>query len=180
MNKNIRIYNMVLISVMTALSCILAPFSLPVGPVPISLATLVFYFSVYILGTKRAFLSCVIYIIIGLCGLPVFSGFGGGIARLAGPTGGYIIGYLFMIVISGVIINIFRQSRIICFAGMVLGTAALYIVGTIWFKQLMDISIETAIIQGVVMFIPGDLIKITLTTLFAPMLCSRLERAGLI
>ena len=63
---------------MTAVTCVLAPFSIPVGPVPISLTTLVIYISVYLLGWKMASLSCFVYILIGMAGLPVFSGFSGG------------------------------------------------------------------------------------------------------
>ena len=174
---NNKIHDMVLISLITAVSCVFAPMSLPVGPVPISLATLIFYFSIYILGAKRAFISCGIYIIIGLCGLPVLSGFSGGIAKLAGPTGGYIIGYLFMIAIAGIIIDNFSHSKVMCFLGMLLGTAALYFVGTIWFIYIMDVSVKVALIQCVIIFIPGDIIKMALAVMVAPMICSRLKMA---
>ena len=85
--------------------CVLAPFSIPVGPVPISLTTLVIYISVYLLGWKMASLSCFVYILIGMAGLPVFSGFSGGPGKLAGPTGGYIIGFIPMAVITGMMIS---------------------------------------------------------------------------
>ena len=60
------------------------------------------YLSVYILGTRNAFISYVIYLLLGLVGLPVFSVFSGGFAKLAGPTGGYLIG-LFMIPLTGIL-----------------------------------------------------------------------------
>ena len=91
------IRQMAMIGVMTAVTCIAAPFSIPipVSPVPLSLTTFILYLSVYILGTRNAFISYVIYLLLGLVGLPVFSGFSGGFAKLAGPTGGYLIGFLF-------------------------------------------------------------------------------------
>ena len=94
---------MALIGVMAAATCIVAPFSIPipVSPVPLSLTTLVLYTAVYVLGTKDAFFSYVTYLLLGFAGLPVFSGFAGGAAKLAGPTGGYLIGFLFMIPLTG-------------------------------------------------------------------------------
>ena len=85
------IRQMAMIGVMTAVTCIAAPFSIPipVSPVPLSLTTFILYLSVYILGTRNAFISYVIYLLLGLVGLPVFSGFSGGFAKLAGPTGGF-------------------------------------------------------------------------------------------
>lgn len=66
----------------------------PDWPVPISLTNLAIYISLYLLGWKRGTISYLIYLLIGLVGIPVFSGFTGGPAKLAGPTGGYIIGLL--------------------------------------------------------------------------------------
>ena len=73
------IRQMAMIGVMTAVTCIAAPFSIPipVSPVPLSLTTFILYLSVYILGTRNAFISYVIYLLLGLVGLPVFSGFSG-------------------------------------------------------------------------------------------------------
>ena len=102
------IRQMAMIGVMTAVTCIAAPFSIPipVSPVPLSLTTFILYLSVYILGTRNAFISYVIYLLLGLVGLPVFSGFSGGFAKLAGPTGGYLIGFLFMIPLTGILFDI--------------------------------------------------------------------------
>ena len=78
---------------MTAVICVLAPFSLPIGPVPISLTNLAIYFVLYMLGVKRGTISYLVYLLIGLVGVPVFSGFTSGPGKLFGPTGGYLIGY---------------------------------------------------------------------------------------
>ena len=85
-------YAITVTALMTAVTCILAPLSIPIGPVPISLTNLAIYISLYLLGWKRGTISYLIYLLIGLVGIPVFSGFTGGPAKLAGPTGGYIIG----------------------------------------------------------------------------------------
>ena len=113
---------MALVAIMTALTCILAPFSLPIGPVPISLTNLVIYFSLYLLGWKLGTLSYVIYLLIGLVGVPVFSGFTAGPAKLFGPTGGYLIGFIPMAIIAGIVIDKYTEKWLLCLLAMIVGT----------------------------------------------------------
>ena len=86
---------MALIGVMTAVTCIMGPLSIPLpfSPVPISFTNLAIYLAAYVLGMKACTISYLIYMLLGMVGIPVFSGFTGGPAKLAGPTGGYIIGF---------------------------------------------------------------------------------------
>ena len=79
-------YAMVVTALMAAVTCILAPLSVPIGPVPISLTNFAIYLSLYLLDWKKGTLSYLIYLLLGLVGLPVFSGFTGGLAKLAGPA----------------------------------------------------------------------------------------------
>ena len=79
-----KTYEITITALMTAVTCILAPMSIPIGPVPISFTNLAIYLSLYLLGWKRGTISYLIYLLIGLVGLPVFSGFTGGPAKLAG------------------------------------------------------------------------------------------------
>ena len=88
-SRSTHTYAMVTTAFMAAVTCILAPLSIPIGPVPISLTNLAIYLSLYLLNWKRGTISYCLYLLIGLAGLPVFSGFSGGIGKLAGPTGGY-------------------------------------------------------------------------------------------
>ena len=103
--KKFSITQIAVIGVMTAVICILAPFSLPIGPVPISFTNLAIYIALYVLGMKRGTISYLIYLLIGLVGVPVFSGFTGGPQKLFGPTGGYLIGFIPMAVIAGIVID---------------------------------------------------------------------------
>ena len=81
---------MAAVALMTAVTCVLGPLAIPivVSPVPLSLTNLVLFLSLYILKTKKALISYLIYLLLGIAGLPVFSGFSGGLGKLAGPTGG--------------------------------------------------------------------------------------------
>lgn len=164
---------LVLTALMTACICVAAPFSVPIGPVPISLATFVLMISVYVLGAKMSLVSCVLYLLLGLVGLPVFSGFSAGAAKLAGPTGGYLIGYIFLILISGIFAEKSGFKAVWCVLGFVIGTAVLYAVGTAWLKISTGTTVKAALLSGTVLFLPGDAVKIAAAVIIG----SRLRRA---
>lgn len=172
---------MALIGVMAAVTCVLGPLSIaiPVSPVPISLTNLAVYFSIYVLGTKRGTISYLIYLLLGLVGLPVFSAFTGGVGKLFGPTGGYLIGFIFMAVICGVFIDKWEKQRWLHFVGMVIGTAVCYLFGTVWLAYLANMDFAAALAAGVIPYIPGDLAKIIIALIAGPAIRKQLKRAGL-
>lgn len=90
----------------------------PVSPVPISLTNLVLYFMVYILGMKASLMSFCLYLLLGAVGLPVFSGFAGGLGKLAGPTGGYLLGFVFMTLAAGFMVERFPDHAVLHGIGM--------------------------------------------------------------
>ena len=172
-------YHMTLIALMTALTCILAPFSIPLpGGVPISLTNLVIYISVFLLGSKKGTLSYIIYLLLGFVGLPVFSGFTGGVGKLAGPTGGYLIGFILLAYIVGVCIEQFEGKLSMYIIGMVMGLAIAYIFGTVWFVYQMKVSFIAALSSCVFPFLIGDALKIVIAAIVAPVLQKSLKRAG--
>lgn len=171
-NKKLSVKDLAMIGLMAAVTCVLGPLSVPIGPVPISLTNLVILLSIVLLGTYRGTLSYLIYLLLGLVGLPVFSGFSSGPAKLFGPTGGYIVGFIFLALISGVVIDKFPKNRIIWAIGMVVATVILYAFGTVWFVFLMKGQYTYLAALGICVFpfIPGDLAKIAIAILVgAPM-----------
>jgi biotin transport system substrate-specific component len=164
---------------MTAVTCVLAPLSLPIGPVPISLTNLAIYFALYILGMKKGTISYIVYLFIGLVGVPVFSGFTGGPAKLIGPTGGYLIGFVFMAMIAGIFIDKFKGKMVPSMVGMILGTLVCYGFGTAWLAYQGQMNFKAALLAGVIPFIPGDLIKMVLAAVFGPQIIKRLRRSEL-
>ena len=160
-------YAITVTALMTAVTCILAPLSIPIGPVPISLTNLAIYISLYLLGWKRGTISYLIYLLIGLVGIPVFSGFTGGPAKLAGPTGGYIIGFIAMAIIAGLVIDHFHQPWL-QLIGMIVGTIICYVLGTAWFCFEAKTTVSGALSICVLPFIPGDLIKMIIAMLIGP------------
>lgn len=177
-----RTKTLALTGLMAALICILSPlaFPLPFSPVPISMGTLAIYFSVYVLGLKKGSMSVLIYILLGLAGLPVFTGFIGGPGKLFGPTGGYIIGYLFLALICGFFTDKWHGKCQPVVLGMLLGTLVCYLFGTAWLAFQTKISFLSALTAGVLPFLPGDLIKITAAMLLGGTLRKALMRAQLI
>lgn len=168
---------LVLIALMTSITCILAPLSvpIPISPVPISLTNLVLLVSIYILGWKDATISFIVYLLLGLAGLPVFSGFSGGLGKIAGPTGGYLAGFIFMTVIGGLAVDIFSGRRLPAAIGMVLGTAVAYAFGTAWLAIQMDLTFIAALSIGVFPYLIGDALKIAFALIVGPMLKKRLR-----
>lgn len=168
------------VGLMTAVTCILGPLTLPLpfSPVPISFVNLAIYFAVYILGAKKGTVSYIIYLLIGLAGVPVFSAFTSGPGKLLGPTGGYLIGFIFMAVICGLFIDRFPSRLLIHFAGMVLGTAVCYLFGTFWLSFQASTSFSAALAAGVLPFIPGDLVKIVIALAAGTQIRKRLVKAG--
>lgn len=178
-NSKFTIQQIAMIAVMTAVTCVLAPLSVPIGPVPISLTNLVIYFSLFILGTKKGTISYLIYLLIGLVGIPVFSGFTSGPGKLFGPTGGYLIGFIPLALIAGYFINHFHNKKALSFLGMILGTAVCYALGTTWLAIQAHMGFQASLMAGVVPFLPGDFIKMILALLIAPQIRKQLDAAGL-
>lgn len=178
--RTISTQQMTLTGVMTAVTCIIGPFvfPLPISPVPISLTNLVIYFALYLLGSKLGTASYLIYLLLGFAGLPVFSGFTGGVGKLAGPTGGYLVGFIIMAVISGYFIDRFPKQKFVQISGMVLGTAVCYIFGTFWLSKQLGISFIAGLGVGVFPYLPGDAIKIALAAIAGPKLKKRVLRAA--
>lgn len=166
-------------AVMTAVTCVLAPLSIPIGPVPISFNSVAIYLSLYLLGWKRGTVSYIVYVCIGMMGMPVFSGYSGGVGKLFGATGGYIIGFIPAALLVGLAID-GSGRRVVHFAAMLVGTAVCYAFGTAWFCVVMGSDIAAALGVCVFPFIPGDLAKILAVLAVGPLLQTRLRREGLL
>ena len=170
------------VALMAAVMCLLGPLALNIpfiSPVPISLGMLGVYLAVSILGMKAGTLSVAVYIILGFIGIPVFTNFTGGVSKLLGPTGGYIIGYIFMALICGFFMDRWESRFWVCFLGMVLGTAVCYLFGTVWLAFQMSLTFPQALASGVLPYIPFDLAKLLLALILGRQVRKRLKKAGL-
>ena len=180
--KKISVSEMALIAVMAAVTCIMGPLSIPIpfSVVPISLTNLAVYLAIYVLGCRRGTLSYLVYLLLGLVGVPVFSGFSGGVGKLFGPTGGYLLGFIFMALICGWAIDHFSCKLVPSFIGMLLGTVVCYAFGTAWLAYQANLTFMAALAAGVLPFIPGDLAKMVIAAVVGPQIRRRLAQAQLL
>lgn len=191
MMKN-KIQNLTSTAFMAAIMCIVGPFIIPVGVIPFSLASMVVYLIVLLLGKKKACISVMIYLLVGLVGIPVFSGFGAGAGIIFGPTGGYLIGYLVLCGISGTILekvsingkrknekNIEQRKKDykmgVQLLSLAAGTIGLYFFGTLWLMLQGNMSFISALTVGVIPFLVFDIIKMILAISLADSIKKRIE-----
>ncbi len=181
-NRTFTTVNMVMMALFAAITCVLAPLAVPIGPVPISLTNLVIYISLYVLGWKKGTITYIVYLLLGLSGLPVFSGFEGGIGKFAGPTGGYLVGFILMSLICGIFIEKWNTGApfhmAMNMAGMILGTVTAYAFGTAWFCFSTGTGVAAALSLCVFPFIPGDLVKMVIAGAAGPLLGRQIRKMG--
>ncbi len=173
-----KLYSLVLAALIAAVTCVLAPFAipLPMTPVPISLTNLVIFFSLYLIGWKWSLVSFGVYYLLGLAGLPVFSGFTGGFGKAAGPTGGYLIGFFFLIFIAGIFVERYPSRPFLCVAGMVCGMIVAYAFGTAWLAYQLNLTFWAGLVTGVFPYLIGDALKIAAAVLLGPTLRKAVSR----
>ncbi|MBQ7579687.1 MAG: biotin transporter BioY [Clostridia bacterium] len=159
--NNVNVFTLTKTAIMTAVICALGPISVPIplSPVPITLGIVGILLSVYVLGWKLGTLSVCIYLLLGAFGVPVFSGFSGGFAKIIGPTGGYLAGFVFLALISGLFIERFSEKKFIQFFGIMLGIAVCYLLGTVWLKIQANMTFLGALTAGTLPYIPFDAAK---------------------
>lgn len=176
--KNQKTTTLTVIGLMTAAMCILGPLSIaiPFSPVPISFTNLVIYFTVILLGYKKSTISTLVYLLMGLIGIPVFSGFTAGPGKLLGPTGGYLIGFIFIALIAGYFVDKFNGKISMQILGLFLGTLATYVLGTLWLAYQANLTFKAALFAGVIPYILGDGIKIGIAIALGNPIRERLYR----
>lgn len=171
-NQKIKTKQMVLIALMTAVTCVLGPLSIPLpfSPVPISLTNFAIFLAIFVLGMKNGTISFIIYLLLGAVGVPVFSSFRGGLQVLAGPTGGYLIGFIFLALIMGFALDHFDRKLVPTIIGMIIGMVVCYAFGTVWLAKLLSLSFKEGLMMGVIPYLAGDAAKIIIAAIVGPKL----------
>lgn len=167
--KRISVYDLVMVALFAALIAVCAWVTIP-GSVPFTLQTMGVFLAVGLLGGKRGTAAVLVYILLGAVGMPVFSGFSGGVGRLLGTTGGYIIGFLVAALAMWAMEAIFGRAKWVLPVSMLLGLLLCYAFGTVWFLVLYTqtkgaISVVSVLSMCVIPFILPDLMKIALALL---------------
>ena len=161
--------DMALIGLFAALLTICSWISIPTT-IPFTLQTLGVFLAVGLLGGKRGTIAVLLYLLIGAVGVPVFAGFKGGIGALAGPTGGYLIGFIGTALMMWFCTARFGVSTKALIFGMIIGLLVCYCFGTMWFMWIYNrtqgsISLLGTLSACVFPFILPDLIKMAVSIL---------------
>ena len=160
--------NLVYCALFASLTAVCSQIAIPLPTdVPLNLATLAVMLAGAILGPWYGLASQGVYLLLGAVGVPVFAMFRGGLDRLVGPTGGYLIGYLFMALAVGLITSRFGEKLAVYIPAMLAGTTVCYLFGTAWYLFLTGSSPAAALAACVLPFLPGDLIKIAAASALA-------------
>ena len=171
-----------LVALFAAISAAGAFIAIPVGPIPIVLQNLFVLLAGLVLGPVMGGAAVVLYLLAGVLGLPVFAGGTAGIARFAGPTGGFLAGYLLAALTAGAIAGRPKAGAVTplprLIAAVTAGLLVVYVPGVTWLKISMNLDWTRALFMGFFPFAAGDLFKGIAAVLIAPRL--RRTAAGLL
>jgi len=165
MNNKIKIISKIAVS--CALVCAISPLSITIGIIPFSLSIFIIFLASALNKPYQSLLVVILYILIGVIGVPVFSNFSSGFGVILGPTGGYIIGYIPAAFIISFLIERHKDNIVYYFISMILALIVCYLIGTIWYSILVKISFFKAFKVCVLPFILIDMAKIIIASISA-------------
>jgi biotin transport system substrate-specific component len=169
--RNSMIWRLATVVAASLLLTLSAKIEVPFYPVPLSLQTFAVLGLGFVLGSRLAGSAVLLYLIEGAAGLPVFAGTpekGIGLAYLMGPTGGYLVGFLFAAILCGLLAERgWGRSVISTLSGMVMGNIVIYALGLFWLGSLLGWD-KPILDWGLYPFLLGDALKITLATALLP------------
>ena len=180
MKLNLKAKELTMIALGAALMAVFSQiaFPIPFSTVPITLQTFGVVILCIILGRKKGVLALNTWLILGFIGLPVFANFKGGMNCIVGPTGGYIIGFIFMGYIIGGYKN--EESKLKFFSRIYIGQIIQYAIGTIQMKIVLGLTMEAAILAGIIPFILKDTIVITIAGIVGLTVKNRLIKGNVL
>jgi biotin transport system substrate-specific component len=151
-------------------------FVLPFSPVPITGQTFAVLLLGALYGSRRGPATVVTYLALGAVGLPVFVGGAFGIARLAGPTGGYLVGFVAAAFVVGFLSERGWDRKVwTTAAGMIIGNGIIYVAGVLWLSKF--VGWPAVLSTGVLPFLAGDALKIALATILLPVSWKLIDRS---
>ena len=179
--RDSRVRNLCLAALMSAIMAVCAWITVPFT-VPFTMQIFAVFAALLILGGRWGTASIAFYLFVGAMGLPVFSGFQGGIGHVLGPTGGYMLGFLAIGAIYWAFESPTRKRPILRIPVLVLGLAACYLLGTLWFTTTYvgangaGMGFVAALGVCVVPYIIPDLLKLTLAYVLGKQVANALDQ----
>lgn len=154
-------------SLLASLTAVGAYIHVPIGPVPIVLQNLFVLLAGLLLGARWGLTSIAVYVLVGACGVPVFAGGKGGLAALAGPTGGYLLGYILAALLVGWLASRQQKRLALDILAVVVGSLVIYALGVPWLKWVTNWPWDKALMLGMLPFLPGDAFKAAIAVVLA-------------
>ncbi len=149
---------LILCALFTAIICIVAPFAVMIGPVPVTFTLFALALAAFCTGSVNAAISVAVYILTGLAGMPVFSGFKSGFSAIMSPAGGFVFSYVFVVLILGFAGKAKKKSAVVLWCTLAL--VVCYIFGTLWYMFIAKADLITALTLCILPFIPFDVMKL--------------------
>lgn len=171
---------MMVTALFAALIGILAQITIPLPLVPITGQTLAVGLAATILGSRYGTSSVLLYLFIGAAGVPVFAEMSGGLAKIFGPTGGYLLSYIPTVYITGLILEKNRFSVAMAFLANTIGMIITLVIGTVWLKYMSSLSWPVAFASGFAPFIIVGVLKAFLASWLGITIRSRLASANML
>ncbi|MCU1557890.1 MAG: biotin transporter BioY [Microbacteriaceae bacterium] len=161
------VMDVILVAAGAALTAIAAQLAVPLWPVPITGQTLAVLIVGSTLGAVRGALSMVLYAVLGIVGLPVFSDASHGFGVIAGPTGGYIVGFIFAAALTGWLAQRSWDHKLLgAVASFAAGTVVTFAIGLPWLALSLGLTLEQTLAAGLYPFIIGGIVKALLAAAF--------------
>lgn len=185
-NIKVRLQTMTLCAFFAAVMCVLSLVAIPVGTVPLTLSLVGVMLAPAVLGFSRGMISVLLYLLIGMAGVPVFSGFQGGISALLSPKGGYILSYPIVALFVGAFLRFLERdffghrlprsfsASIAC----VISLVPCYLFGTFVYSLVCNVDFSTALKLCVLPFLPIDFIKCILVGFLSQKIKRMFSREG--
>lgn len=176
--KHNTTFHLVFCALFSALTAAASQICIPIQPVPVNLATLSVFIAGAVLGARLGALSQTVYVLLGTAGLPVFSGFSGGAHVIAGPTGGYLVGYIAAAGLVGFLTERLGRRMLILVGSMAAGLVFCYVLGTLWFMLVTKTGLWASIAMCVFPFLLGDAAKIAAAAAIVPQLAKGFQHTA--
>lgn len=167
-----KVRDLTYIALMAALMAVCAWITIPTGGIQFTMQTFAIFAALLLLGGKRGTIAFVLYLCMGLIGLPVFSGFNAGPGVLLGATGGYLLGFLLGDLLYWLLTAKLGERLAVQIPALALALVSCYAFGTVWFVNVYTgggsaATVSGALLMCVVPFIVPDLVKIALALVLA-------------
>ena len=176
MKSKTQIKRLTRISLLAALMCVIAPLALPIGALPLTLGSFCLYLIALLISPWEGVLAVCVYLTVGMLGIPVFSGFCGGVQMLVSPTGGFLLAYLPAVFFASFLASKVRTSHVYRALSLFGGTVLLYVGGGVGYVFFAGMPFDFSLFLLLLPFFLGEVLKVAAALLIFARLAPFFEK----